>query len=113
MIKVFSDKVFRFSNGERDAQGHLKSWTTKIGFCELPEWVTETLMWKLATKEKSLRLVSFGDNDESSVKMHEELESLRAENLALKQKQMMDDVAKTVAPEEEVIPKRRGRTKAV
>jgi len=110
MIKVFSDKIFRFSNGERDEQGHIKSWTTKIGFCELPDWVVDTLMWKLATKEKSLRVVNFGEKDEGLVKMHEELESLRAENLALKQKQELQEI---MNPEKEKAPKQRGRTKAM
>lgn len=91
MLKVFADKVFRFSRGERNSSGHLMSHTTKIGFCELPDWVEKTDLFQLALKDKAIRVVESASSDEQAVKEHEELLQLRAELAELKQKMLLQE----------------------
>lgn len=89
MIKVLANKVFGFSRGERDTKGKLTREKTKIGFCELPDWVASTDLFKLAVKDKSIQPVESTYKSEETVKQNEELEKLRAEVLALKQEKFM------------------------
>jgi hypothetical protein len=93
MIKVLSDKVFAFDRGEKNAKGQLIRYKTVIGFCELPDWVADTDLFKLATKEGSLKPFSDSSKDEVKLKEQEneqlkkKLAALEEENLLLKGKQ--------------------------
>jgi hypothetical protein len=113
MLKVLSNKVFSFSRGERDSKGHLLRNKTTIGFCDLPDWVEETDLYKLAVKEGSIQPVTSTTKSENFVKQNDEIEKLRAEVEALKQKNFMleDEAKKEVEPVEEVKKVRKSAAK--
>jgi len=71
MIKVLADKVFAFDRGEKDTHGRLIRHKTNIGFCELPDWVEDTDLFKLAVKEGSLKPFTDSNKDEAVLKDQE------------------------------------------
>ena len=86
MIKVLADKILAFDRGEKDKEGHLVRVKTKIGFCELPDWVAKTDYYKLAIAEGSLKsFVSSGESEEV-LKAQEQLTAIRAEIASLEEK---------------------------
>lgn len=89
MLKVLSNKVFSFSRGERDSRGHLLRNKTIIGFCDLPDWVADTDLYKMAVKEGSIQPVNAMSKSENYVKANEEIEALRAEIEDLKQQKLL------------------------
>lgn len=86
MIKVLADKVLGFHNGDLDSKGNLIIVKTKIGFCELPDWVAETDYFKAATKDGSLRPFESANSSEAVLKEQEKLQALRDEIKALEEK---------------------------
>ena len=48
MIKCLSDRVFQFGEGKQVVE-------TKIGFCELPDWVEKDDYFKMVVENKLLR----------------------------------------------------------
>lgn len=86
MIKVLADKVLGFSNGDRDKNGALVIVKTKIGFCELPDWVTKDKYYELATKDGSLKPYNSSGESEDVLKAQEKLQALQDEIKALQEK---------------------------
>ena len=86
MIKVLADKVLGFHNGELDKNGNLVIHKTKIGFCELPDWVEETQYYKAAINDGSLKPFQNSASDEEVLKEQEKLQALRDEIKALEEK---------------------------
>jgi len=87
VIKVLSDKVFSFDQGERDDHGALIRVKTVIGFNDLPEWVGKTDLYKAAVKEGSIK--PFESNTVISkdvTDLQKQVQQLQAENEKLKQK---------------------------
>jgi hypothetical protein len=99
MIRVLADKVLGFDNGEKDSHGNLKIHKTKIGFCELPDWVAKNEYYKKAIKDGSLKPFEKSSQSEEVLKGQEKLEALRQEIKALEEKK---ELLKT---SEEVIAK--------
>jgi len=86
MIKVLANKVLAFSQGEKDSKGNLIREKTKVGFCELPDWVQEDLYFKAAVRDKSILAVGSSSESETVLKEMEKLEALRSEIAALEEK---------------------------
>jgi hypothetical protein len=90
MIKMLSDKVFAFDRGEKNNKGQLIRHKTVIGFCELPDWVATTDLFKMAVKEGSLKPFTDSSKSESKLKQQENdqlkkrLVALEEENALLK-----------------------------
>jgi len=105
MIKLLADKVFAFDRGEKDKQGRLIRYKTKIGFCELPNWVADTDLFKMAVKEGSIKSFVDSSKSESVLKEQENaqlkkrLAALEEENALLKgeKKSMKKSGAKATA----------------
>ena len=85
MIKVLADKVLAFDRGEKDGDGQVVRVTTKIGFCELPDWVAETDYFKLATLDGSVKSFISSRDDEAVLKDQEKAAALKAEIAALEE----------------------------
>lgn len=100
MIKVLADKTFRFTNGLRDAKGHLISYTTKIGFCDLPDWVEGTDLYRDAVKENSLHPVTAGVKSEDTQKFSEEIADLKHQIEVLQQEKELRKLKLDVNEEE-------------
>lgn len=80
MIKMLANKVLEFEREGEKAK-------TKIGFCELPNWVGETPLYKLAVL--SADITAFSDNsgnDEEALKLQEKKASLEDEVKSLEEK---------------------------
>jgi len=92
-IKVLADKILAFDRGEKDREGQLIKVKTKIGFCELPDWVEKTDYFKLATADGSLKAFTSPGESEAVLKEQEKLAALKAEVFALEEKR--DLMAKT------------------
>ena len=92
-IKVLADKVLAFDRGERDREGQLIRVKTKIGFCELPDWVEGTDYFKAATADGSLKAFTSTGESEAVLKEQEKLAALKAEVAAMEEKR--DLMAKT------------------
>lgn len=105
MIKVLADKVLGFHNGEKDSHGNLIIHKTKIGFCELPDWVEKTKYYKAAIKDGSLKPFKNSMYSEEVLKEQEKLQALREEIKALEEKK---ELLKTP---EEVIAKAAKKAK--
>ena len=79
MIRVLADQVMAFSRGEKDAQGTDISVKTKLGFCELPDWVGEHHYFKSGVAAKVLHVVGSGESAEEVLKSQEKKAELEAE----------------------------------
>jgi hypothetical protein len=86
MIKVLADKVLGFHNGDLDGNGNLIIHKTKLGFCELPDWVAKTDYYKLAIKDGSLRPFENSASSEDVLKEQEKLQALKDEIKSLEEK---------------------------
>lgn len=86
MIKVLADKVLGFHNGDKDKSGSLIIHKTKIGFCELPDWVEKTNYFKAAIKDGSLKPFQNTASSEEVLKEQEKLQALRDEIKAAEEK---------------------------
>ena len=86
MIRVLADQVMSFSSGEKDARGTDISVKTKLGFCELPDWVAEHHYFKAGVAAKVLRIVGSGESSEDVIKAQEKKEELQAEIAELETK---------------------------
>ena len=86
MIKVLSDKILGFHNGDLDKNGNLVIHKTKIGFCELPDWVEKTNYYKAAIIDGSLKPFQNSASSEEVLKEQEKLQALRDEIKALEEK---------------------------
>ncbi|MFT8350037.1 hypothetical protein [Clostridium saccharoperbutylacetonicum] len=86
MISVLADKVLGFHNGDRDNHGNLIITKTKIGFCELPNWVEKTKFYKDAIKDGSLKPFKNSSKSEEVLKEQEKLQALREEIKELEEK---------------------------
>lgn len=97
MIKVLADKVLGFHNGEKDSHGNLKVVKTKIGFCELPDWVEKNDFYKKAINDGSLKpFKNFGESEEV-LKEQERLQALRDEIKALEEKKELLNTQEEIA----------------
>ena len=85
-IKVLADKILAFDRGEKDREGQLIKVKTKIGFCELPDWVEKTDYYKLATADGSLKAFTSPGESEAVLKEQEKLAALKAEVAAMEEK---------------------------
>lgn len=85
-MKVLANKVLAFNNGELNSKGELVEYKTKVGFCELPDWVAQTEYFKLATLDGSIKAFESTTDKamEEAKKKDEEIERLKAEIEALK-----------------------------
>lgn len=106
MIKVLADKVLGFDNGEKDNHGKLIIHKTKIGFCELPDWVEKTKYYKDAIRDGSLKPFKNSSQSEEILKEQEKLEALRQEIKALEEKK---ELLKT--PEEVIAKATKSKSK--
>lgn len=86
MIKVLADKILGFHNGDVDKNGNLIIHKTKIGFCELPDWVEETPYFKMAIKDGSLKPFQQSSQSEEVLKEQEKLQALKDEIKSLEEK---------------------------
>ncbi|OOM73993.1 hypothetical protein CLPUN_42310 [Clostridium puniceum] len=86
MIKVLADKVLGFHNGDQDEKGNLIICRTKIGFCELPDWVAKSAYYKAAILDGSLRPFENSASSEEVLKDQEKLQALKDEIKALEEK---------------------------
>lgn len=79
MIKLLANRVLEFHgpNGEKEK--------TKIGFCELPNWVGETPLYKLAVAGGEISVFDKGE-DENAVKLQENKTALLDEIKGLEEK---------------------------
>lgn len=85
-IKVLADKVLGFRNGDKDPRGNLIVYKTKIGFCELPDWVEKNDYYNAAILDGSLKPFQNAASSEEVLKEQEKLEALRQEIKALEEK---------------------------
>lgn len=97
MIKVLADKVLGFHNGDLDAQGNLIIHKTKIGFCELPDWVKKTDYYKLAIADGSLKPFQNSASSEDVLKDQEKAKALKDEIKALEEKRDLLNTANELA----------------
>lgn len=86
MIKVLADKVLGFHNGELDKHGNLILHKTKIGFCELPDWVEKTDYYKMAIADGSLKPFKASASSEEVLKEQEKLQAIKDEIKAMEEK---------------------------
>lgn len=86
MIKVLADKVLGFHNGDRDNHGNLIVHKTKIGFCELPDWVEKTHYFQAAVKDGSIKPFEAPKESEAILKEQERLQAIKDEIKALEEK---------------------------
>ena len=86
MIKVLADKILGFHNGDLDKNGNLVIHKTKIGFCELPDWVEETNYYKAAITDGSLKPFQNSASSEEVLKEQEKLQAIKDEIKALEEK---------------------------
>ena len=86
MIKVLADKVLGFHNGDRDKNGNLIVHKTKIGFCELPDWVEKTHYFQAAVKDGSIKPFEAPKESEKVLKELERLQAIKDEIKALEEK---------------------------
>jgi len=86
MLKVLANKILGFTNGDKDKKGNLIVIKTKIGFCELPNWVEKTKYYKDACKDGSLRAFESSASSENVLKEQEKLQALKDEIKALEEK---------------------------
>jgi len=86
MIKVLADKTLGFMNGDKDKKGSLIITKTKIGFCELPDWVEKTPYYKAACADGSLRAFESPVASEDVLKEQEKLQAIKDEIKALEEK---------------------------
>jgi hypothetical protein len=96
MIKVLADKVLGFHNGDRDKNGNLIIHKTKIGFCELPDWVEKTPYFQAAIKDGSLKPFQSSSQSEEVLKEQEKLQALRDEIKELEEKRDLLNTQKEV-----------------
>jgi hypothetical protein len=73
MIKVLASKKLAFQSDSIGKDGFPVEVTTKVGFCELPDWVEKTDLFKAAVAEGSLK--QFKDSNESE-KVQKKAESV-------------------------------------
>jgi len=64
MITVYSKKTFIFNNNDRDEKGLLKFTKVNIGYNEIPESITETLMFKMASSDDDIKIVNIDSTAE-------------------------------------------------
>lgn len=84
-IKVLADKVLAFDRGELNRDGQVVTERTKIGFCELSDWVAETDYFKAATADGSLKAFTSPGESEAVLKEQEKLAAIKAEIAALEE----------------------------
>ena len=99
MIKCLAEQVLSFKNENEKA-------ATKLGFCELPEWVSETEYFKMAIKQGLIRAFD-GNNPkmaEETLKAAEKLAALNAEIKAAEEKLEKMEASK-LAPQPAPQPK--------
>lgn len=104
-MKVLADKILGFHNGEVDNHGNLIIHKTKIGFCELPDWVEKTDYFKLAKKDGSIKPFENSASSEDVLKEQEKLQALRDEIKSLEEKRDLLNTA------DEITKKGEGKTK--
>ena len=100
MIKVLSDKILGFHNGDLDKNGNLVIHKTKIGFCELPDWVEKTNYYKLAIADGTLKPFQNSASSEEVLKGQEKLQALKDEIKALEEKRDLLNTASEIAEKE-------------
>jgi len=86
MVKVLANKVLAFDRGEKDRDGRLVTEKTKIGFCELPDWVAGTDYFKAAVADGSIKEFTSASESETVLKEMEKLEAIKAEIATLEEK---------------------------
>ena len=96
MIKVLADKILGFHNGDKDKNGNLIIHKTKIGFCELPDWVEKTNYYKAAIKDGSLKPFQNSASSEEVLKEQEKLKALRDEVKSLEEKRDLLNTANEI-----------------
>ena len=96
-VKVLANKILAFDQGEKDANGVLKTVRTNIGFCELPNWAAETDYFKLAESDGSITSFTSPGEPETVLKEQEKLAAIRAEIKAAEEKLDLMRAAVTVA----------------
>ena len=64
MITVYSKKTFIFNNNDRDEKGLLKFTKVNIGYNEIPESITKTLMFKMASSDDDIKIVNIDSTAE-------------------------------------------------
>ena len=104
MLRVLSDKVLKFDRGERDNMGNVIAVKTKIGFCQLPEWVQETEFFKLAVKDGCIKVVGV-DGDAQNARIAEleaELADMKAKQDSVSTELTAADLVEEVKPEKPV-----------
>lgn len=79
MVKMLANKCMAFHRNEKDASGHLIRYKTKVGFCELPDWVEQTDLYKAAVADGSLQPFVSSAESEAVLKEQEKLAALKAE----------------------------------
>lgn len=92
MVKVLADKILGFHNGDLDKNGNLIIHKTKIGFCELPDWVKKDKYYKAAITDGSLKPFQNSASSEEILKEQEKLQAIRDEIKSLEEKR---DLLKT------------------
>lgn len=85
-MKVLANRKLEFSNGIDTA-------TTKMGICELPDWVEKTPFFQMAQLDKSITVFVSG-SDKEVAKVEEENKKLKAQIDKLK-KENGDTAAET------------------
>ena len=64
MIKALASKTLAFSDGSVKPNGMPAEVIAHLGFCELPDWVADTDLFKMAVEEGSLKpFVSSGESE--------------------------------------------------
>jgi hypothetical protein len=98
MLKVLADKVLAFTRGEKDGEGHEIEVKTKIGFCDLPDWVAETSFFKLAKLDGSVKGFTSVAEGDQALKDQEKATALREEIAALEEKRDLLLASTVVVP---------------
>jgi hypothetical protein len=86
MLKIIANKTLAFDRGEKDREGRLLREKTKVGYCELPEWVADTTYFKAAVKDGSLKYFAYSSEGDSVQKEMEKLAKLKEEIRALEER---------------------------
>ena len=92
MIRCLAEQKLEFSNGTEKAQ-------TKLGFCELPNWVGETPYFQAAERQGLIRAFE-GNNPQTSeevLKAAEQLAAIKAEIKAAEEKRDLINTQNQIA----------------
>ncbi|MBX4259740.1 hypothetical protein KTC96_24760 (plasmid) [Clostridium estertheticum] len=112
MLKVLANKILGFTNGDRDKKGNLIVIKTKIGFCELPNWVEETKYYDDACKDGSLRAFESAASSEEVLKEQEKLQLVKDEIKAAEEKRDLLNTTNQIIEKELKASNSKSKSKA-